>query len=111
MANFDKIQARLEQYNATLDQLKELFMSDGKIDAQEQDQINQIEAAISRLGERIGSATAAATAAAETPAETGSETPAAETPAPTASSISGSVGKGGDNKGFNYRDRRKILLS
>lgn len=109
MANFDKIQARLEQYNTTLDQLKELFMSDGKIDAQEQEQINQIEAAISRLGERIGSATAAATTAAETAAETGSETPAAETPTPTASSISGSVGKGGDNKEADVKLVQELL--
>jgi len=96
MANFDKIQARLNQYSATLDQLKSLFMSDGKIDAAEQKVIDDIEASMQRLGERIGSATAAATTA-------------AETATPSASSISGSVGKGGENKAADVKLVQELL--
>ncbi|WCL80038.1 TIGR02594 family protein [Saprospira sp. CCB-QB6] len=110
MANFDKIQARLDQYSATLDQLKQLFMSDGKIDAAEQKVIDDIEASMQRLGERIGSATAAATTAAEAAtATTSEETNSTETAAPSASSISGSVGKGGANKAEDVKLVQEFL--
>lgn len=84
MANVEKLQQLLGKYQDQLKTLKELFMADGKIDDKEQATLTQIEELISSIGASIGSAVEGASAAAATPA--------------SVSSISGSVGKGGDNK-------------
>lgn len=84
MANVEKLQQLLGKYQDQLKTLKELFMADGKIDDKEQATLTQIEELISSIGASIGSAVEGASAAAATTA--------------SVSSISGSVGKGGDNK-------------
>lgn len=82
MANVEKLQQLLGKYQDQLNTLKELFMADGKIDDKEQATLTQIEELINSIGASIGSAVEGASAAAAT----------------TTSSISGAVGKGGDNK-------------
>lgn len=82
MANVEKLQQLLGKYQDQLNTLKELFMADGKIDDKEQATLTQIEELINSIGASIGSAVEGASAAAAT----------------TTSSISGTVGKGGDNK-------------
>ncbi|WCL81809.1 N-acetylmuramidase family protein [Saprospira sp. CCB-QB6] len=81
MANVEKLQQLLGKYQEQLKTLKDLFMADGKIDANEQATLNQIEELISSIGASIGSAVDGATAAAA-----------------SSRSISASVGKGGTNK-------------
>jgi|GEM_PF-3283715 len=94
MADLGKIQALIGQYNGQLTKLKELFLADGKIDQEEQAQLDKIEGLIHSLGdlleEKIDSAQA----------EAGEDEEAGAPPAELESSqktIKASVGRGGTN--------------
>lgn len=66
MSQIEKLQAVLKDYESKLNSLQTLFMSDGKIDAQEQEVISEIEALMGRINQRLDKAIAASSSATTT---------------------------------------------
>ncbi|AFC22889.1 peptidoglycan-binding lysin domain protein [Saprospira grandis str. Lewin] len=73
MNQVEKLQAVLKDYESKLSSLQKLFMSDGKIDAQEQEVISEIEALMGRINQRLDKALAASSAATSSTEETKEE--------------------------------------
>lgn len=69
MSQIEKLQAVLKSYESKLSSLQTLFMSDGKIDAQEQEVISEIEALMGRINQRLDKAISASSSAETTTEE------------------------------------------
>ncbi|EJF54024.1 putative peptidoglycan binding protein [Saprospira grandis DSM 2844] len=94
MADLGKIQGLIGQYNAQLTTLKELFLADGKIDQEEQDQLDKIEGLINSLGDLLEDKIDSAQAEAGEDEEAGAPPAELESNQKT---IKASVGRGGTN--------------